>query len=120
MYQKPGSFVFSHRSAELELSKSPALMETHPICHHFGSLGHVKVTNSLRELEDKSKEMVFVGYEHGSKAFRCLDHVSLKLCIGRDVIIEESKSLIFSVENAGISFSYGDFDLDVFQLVEEE
>ena len=35
--------------------------------------------------------MVFVGYEHGSKAFRCLDPTSLKLYISRDVIFEESK-----------------------------
>ena len=81
---------------------------------------HVKVTGSLEKLEDRSKEMVFVGYEHGSKAFRCLDPTSLKLYISRDVIFEESKWLSFSVENLGISISYEYFNSDVLRPAEEE
>ena len=62
----------------------------------FGSLVHVKVTSDLGKPEEKSKKMIFVGYEHGSKAYRCLDPASLKLCISKDVSFEESKSLNFS------------------------
>ena len=70
----------------------------------FGSLVHVKVTGNLGKLEDRSKEMIFVGYEHGSKAYRCLDHASLKLCISRDVLFEDSTSLSFSINNPGFLF----------------
>ena len=86
----------------------------------FGSLVHVKVTGNVGKLEDISQEMIFVGYEHGSKAYRCIDPTTHKLCISRDVIFEESKSLSFSVDNPGISISYEDFNLDIFQPAKEE
>ena len=73
-----------------------------------------KVISNLGKLEDRSQEMIFIGYEHGSKAYRCLDLASRKLCISRDVIFEESKFLGFSVDNPGISISYEDFNIDVF------
>ena len=47
-----------------------------PIVSHFrtfGSLVHVKVTANVGKLEDRSQEMIFVGYEQGSKAYRCID-----------------------------------------------
>ena len=81
---------------------------------------HVKVTGNLGKLEDKSQEMIFVGYEHVSKAYRCIDPASRKLCISRDVLFEDSKSLSFSVDNPGISISYEDFNLDVFQPTDVE
>ena len=81
---------------------------------------HVKVTGNLGKLEDISQEIIFVGYDHGSKAYRCLDLASRKLCIRRDVIFEESKSLSFSVDNPSTSISYEDFNFDVFQPAEEE
>ena len=64
--------------------------------------------------------MVFVGYEHRSKAFRCLDTTSLKLYISRDVIFEALKSVSFFVDNPSISISYEDFNIDVLQPAEEE
>ena len=85
----------------------------------FGSLVHVKVTGNVGKLEDRSQVMSFVGYEHGSKAYRCIDPATHKLCISRDVIFEELKSLSFSVDNPGISISYEDFNLDIFQPTEE-
>ena len=64
--------------------------------------------------------MIFIGYEHGSKAYRCLDPTSRKLCMSKDVIFEESKSLSFLVDNPSISISYEDFNTDAFQPAEEE
>ena len=64
--------------------------------------------------------MIFLGYEHGSKAYRCIDPATRKLCISMDVIFEESKSLSFSVDNPGTSISYEDFNFDVFQPTEED
>ena len=52
----------------------------------FGSLVHVKLTANVGKLEDRSQEMMFVGYEKGSKAYRCIDLATRKISISRDVI----------------------------------
>ena len=85
----------------------------------FGSLVHVQVMENVGKLEDRSQEMIFVGYEQGSKAYRCRDPATRKLSISRDVIFEELKSLNFSVDNPGNSISYEDFNLDIFQPTHE-
>ena len=40
--------------------------------------------------------MILIGYERGTKAYRCLDPVNFKVTISRDVIFEESQSWDFS------------------------
>ena len=85
----------------------------------FGLLVHVKVTANVGKLEDRSQVMVFVGYEQGSKAYRCIDPATRKISISRDVIFEESKSSNFSMGNPGNSISYEDFNLDIFQPTDE-
>ena len=58
--------------------------------HIFGSVVHVKCTKtSLKMLEDQSSPMVFIGYEIGTKAYRCFDPVNTSLHISRDVVYEE-------------------------------
>ena len=55
----------------------------------FGSIVHVKETKPhLIKLEDKIKPMIFIGYELGSKAYRCFDPVNSKDIISRDAIFE--------------------------------
>jgi hypothetical protein len=50
----------------------------------------VKVTKpKLTKLDDRSKPMIFVGYEPGSAAYRCYDLVTKKIHIGRDVVFDE-------------------------------
>lgn len=56
----------------------------------FGCVAHVKVnTSHLKKLEDRSKPMIFVSYEPGSKAYRAYDpvarrvHVSVMSCSTR-------------------------------------
>ena len=40
----------------------------------FGSLCHVKVLGQkLKKLQDRSKPMVFIGYEVGTKGYKCYD-----------------------------------------------
>ena len=57
----------------------------------FGCIAHVKdIRKHPRKLEDRSMPMIFIGYELGSKAYRCLDPVNLKVVISRDIIFEES------------------------------
>ena len=59
----------------------------------FGSIVHVKETKGhLSKLEDRSKAMIFIGYELGSKAYQCFDPVNSKVIISHDVIFEKGKS----------------------------
>ena len=62
----------------------------------FGSVVHVKTTKRVNKLEDRSNVMVFIGYELGAKAYRCLDPLSFKVIISRDVVFEECQSWDFS------------------------
>ena len=57
----------------------------------FGLVVHVKCTKvPQKKLEDRSSPMVFVGYEIGTKAYRCFDPVNGSLHISRDVVFEEN------------------------------
>ena len=54
---------------------------------------HVKKdSRKLTKLEEMSKIMAFTSYEIGTKAYRCLDPVTFKLNVSRDVIFEEEGS----------------------------
>ncbi|WVZ95085.1 LOW QUALITY PROTEIN: hypothetical protein U9M48_040890 [Paspalum notatum var. saurae] len=59
----------------------------------FGCVGHVKVTRpNLAKLEDKSKPMIFLGYEAGSKAYQLYDPVERRVHVSRDVVFDEAAS----------------------------
>ena len=62
----------------------------------LGSVVHVKTTKRVSKLKDKSSVMVFIGYELGTKAYRCLDPLSFKVIISRDVVFEECQSWDFN------------------------
>ena len=65
----------------------------------FGCTAHVKDTRRLQgKLEDRSKLMIFIGYQLGSKAYKCLDPVNLKVVISRDVIFEETERWTWSTQ----------------------
>ena len=55
----------------------------------FGSIVHVKTVRTLGKLEDRSKEMVFVGYERGTKGYRYFNPTTHKVHLGRDVFFDE-------------------------------
>lgn len=56
----------------------------------FGSLAHLKILEQhLTKLQDKSKRMIFIGYEVGTKAYKFFDPQENKVPISRDVIFEE-------------------------------
>jgi hypothetical protein len=67
-----------------------------PSVHHlriFGCVAYVKVVKpNLRKLEDRSKAMIFVGYEPGSAAYRCYDPHTKRVHISRDVVFDEDAS----------------------------
>jgi hypothetical protein len=63
----------------------------------FGCVVFVKNTKpNLKKLEDRSKAMLFVGYEPGLAAYRCYDPESKKVHINRDVIFDEQASCDWS------------------------
>ena len=62
----------------------------------FGSVVHLKTTKRVNKLEGRSNVMVFIGYELGTKAYRCLDPLSFKVTISRYVVFEEFQSWDFS------------------------
>ena len=54
-------------------------------------LAHVKtISGNLKKLEDRSKLMVLIGYEKGSKSYSVYDPFTGKIHLTRDVIFEES------------------------------
>lgn len=75
-----------------------------PAVHHlrtFGCLAHVKTTTpNVKKLDDRSKPMIFVGYEPGSKAYRCYDPASRRVHISRDVAFDEEAQWRWDGETA--------------------
>ena len=51
----------------------------------FDSIVHVKTFGALGNLEHRSKEMVFVGYERGTNGYRCFDPTTNKVYLSQDV-----------------------------------
>jgi hypothetical protein len=56
----------------------------------FGCIARVKLVGpGLTKLVDRSKKMVFLGYESRTKGYRLLDLETNKMVVSRDVIFEE-------------------------------
>jgi hypothetical protein len=66
-----------------------------PSVHHlrtFGCVAHVKkVGPGLTMLLDRSSQMVFIGYDSRSKAYRFYNPESRKLVVSRDAVFEEER-----------------------------
>lgn len=59
----------------------------------FRCLAHVKVPSVyVGKLDDRSKAMVHLGREHGTKGYRLYDPEGKKICISGDVVFEENKT----------------------------
>jgi len=58
----------------------------------FGCVAHVKLIGlGLKKLSDRSKKMVFIGYESGTKGYRFYDPTTKRLVVSRDVIFDEKQ-----------------------------
>ncbi|KAK9692675.1 hypothetical protein QE152_g35008 [Popillia japonica] len=57
----------------------------------FGSpvIVHVPKANRVK-LDPKSRKLIFVGYDSSVKGFRCIDPVTKKITISRDVVFFEN------------------------------
>ena len=65
----------------------------------FGCIAHLKDTRRHQgKLEDRSKLMIFIGYQIGLKAYKCLDPVNLKVVINRDIIFKEAERWTWSTQ----------------------
>jgi hypothetical protein len=64
-----------------------------PVVHHlctFGYIAHVKNSSpNLKKLDDRSRAMVFVGYEQGTKGYWVYDPLTGRVCVSRDVVFDE-------------------------------
>ena len=57
----------------------------------FGCIAHTKVnTPHQKKLDDRSRRMVFVAYEPGSKAYRVYDPSTRRVHISRDVVFDKA------------------------------
>lgn len=49
-------------------------------------------TPHLRKLDDRSRALVHLGTEPGSKAYRLLDPITKRIVVSRDVVFDENQS----------------------------
>ena len=75
----------------------------------FGCIGYAKVeAKLLKKLDDRSRMLVHLGTEPGSKAYRMFDPQSQKIIVSRDVVFDETKGWNWSTsmtdENGAGSF----------------
>jgi hypothetical protein len=89
----------------------------------FGCVAHVNATKpNIKKLEDRSKPMIFVGYEAGSTAYRCYDPCTKRVHISRDVIFDEDACWNWSgdlSENLCSDFTVGG-DSKIIQTIETD
>jgi transposase InsO family protein len=77
----------------------------------FGCVVHVKAARPhLKKLEDRSRKMVLLGYEPGSKAYKVFDPLTQTVHVTRDAVFDEAAS--WSWENGGLEAVNSDFDVE--------
>ena len=93
-----------------------ALRNKKPNLRHlrvFGCVCHARTeTAGRKKLDDRSRVLVHLGTEPGSKAYRLLDPTSKKIVVSRDVVFEENKKWIWS-SNKNDSGSSDGFTIDI-------
>ena len=65
----------------------------------FGCIGYVKIDSPhLRKLDDRSRALVHLGTEPGSKAYRLVNPITKRIVVSRDVVFNESQRWKWSDE----------------------
>lgn len=78
----------------------------------FGCIGYTKTeTPYIRKLDDRSKPLVHLGIEPGSKAYRMLEPTSRKIVVSRDVIFEENKGWKWNTSKTENEDDPGSFEI---------
>lgn len=95
---RTGVFILNRPPTKAVPDKTPykAWHGRTPAVHYFKTFGcvvHIKeVKPHLKKLEDRSKLMVFLGYEPGTKGYRVYDPDANRVVITRDTIFDEAVS----------------------------
>ena len=59
----------------------------------FGCIMYEKtIGGSLKKLDDRSKPMVFIRYERGSKGYRAYDPTDRRIHLNKDVVLMKEKT----------------------------
>ena len=87
------------------------------------NLGHIKIfgcvcyarttTAGRKKLDDRSRTLVHLGTEPGSKAYRLLDPTSKKIIVSRDVIFDEDKVWNWNATGRTEDSGSGSFEVDI-------
>lgn len=65
----------------------------------FGCLVHMKIPiNKVKKLDDRSKQVINLGREPGTKAYRLFDPKNNRVHVSRDVIFKETKGWDWSLD----------------------
>ena len=85
----------------------------------FGCISHARTESAgRRKLDDRSKALVHLGTEPGSKAYRLFDTISKRIIVSRDVVFEENKGWNWSELKDGDND--GELTIEIKRLREEE
>lgn len=91
-------YILNRLPTRAVTGKTPyeALKGEKPHLHHvkvFGCIAHMKVPGAqTKKLDDRSKTVIYLGSEPGTKAHRLYDPNSGVIQVSRDVVFEEDKS----------------------------
>lgn len=91
------NYLIKRVGTRVLVSKSPyeAFKNKRPNVEHirvFGCVGCAKVDSPhLKKLDNRSRALVHLGTEPGSKAYRLYDPTTRKVSVSRDVIFDENK-----------------------------
>lgn len=68
----------------------------------FGCLSHMRIPSvNMTKLDDRSKAVIHLGKEPGTKAYRLYDPVNKRVHVSRDVIFEEEKAWSWNQDEEG-------------------
>jgi hypothetical protein len=85
----------------------------------FGCIGNVKNTRpGLQKLEDRSCPMIFIGYEHGSKAYHFYNPNTECVVVSRDAVFDEGGAWKWP-EQHGVDASPQDSNTFTIEFTEE-
>jgi hypothetical protein len=88
-------YVLNQCSMKGVIGKTPyeAWHGRKPTVHHlctFGCVAHVKNTApNLKKLDNRSRPMIFIGYEEGTKGYRMYDPSTERVCVTQNVVFDE-------------------------------
>ena len=85
----------------------------------FGCVVHVREARpGLKKLDDRSRPMIFVGYEAGTKGYRAYEPSTGRVVITRDAVFDESARWDWSSPDSPVN-TFGDDSFAVEHMVLE-